>query len=204
MATKASDVQTMLKGVIDAKDAFRSAMQALPDEPVEDWMLRKTDGSEVALSELFGDKTELLVVHNMGKHCNYCSLWADGFIGLAPHIMERCGFALCSDDAPEIAGAFARERGWTYPVVSGNGSGFAQAMGYRGEDGMAWPGVSAFHKQADGSIVRTGHAPFGPGDDFCGVWPMLDLIKGGKGAWEPRHGGPGGSGSGSSGSCCCS
>ncbi|MEX0876185.1 MAG: hypothetical protein WD114_01890, partial [Phycisphaerales bacterium] len=54
--------------------------------------------------------------------------------------------------------------------------------------GNPHPGGSAFHKTSDGSIVRTGHMPFGPGDDFCAVWPMLDLIKDGKGEWEPAHG----------------
>jgi len=182
-------IKALCVGVMEAKQKLREAIAAAPPEPVEDWGLKRLDGSAIRLSELFGDQSELLVVHNMGKHCNYCSLWADGLIGSADHLQERCGFVLCSNDPPEVAGAFAKERGWTYPVVSGAGSGFARAMGYADEKGSPLPGVSAFHKNEDGSIVRTGDMPFGPGDDFCAVWPMLDLVKGGYGDWQPRHGG---------------
>ncbi len=201
MTTTAADLEQLGKELMEAKAKYYDAIKNLPDEPVEDWELKNTDGSTVKLSELFGDKSELLVVHNMGKHCNYCSLWADGFIGYANHIQERCAFALCSDDEPQTVASFAKERGWNYKCVSGKDSGFAAAMGYRAEDGMAWPGVSAFHKKPDGSIVRTGHSPFGPGDDFCAVWPLMDLIKGGVADWQPRHGAQSSSCCGGS-SCC--
>lgn len=202
MTTAAQNTMQLYKNVIDAKAALRDAMTNAPDEPVEDWELKTLDGSPVRLSELFGDHTELLVVHNMGKHCNYCSLWADGFIGIAPHLQERCAFVLCSNDDPSTAAAFAKERGWTYPVVSGHGSEFAKAMGYADDKGNPHPGVSAFHKKPDGSIVRTAHTPFGPGDDFCPAWPLLDLIKGGKADWEPKQSGPSSCSGG--GSSCCS
>ncbi|MBO6513174.1 MAG: DUF899 family protein [Phycisphaerales bacterium] len=201
MATTASDIQTLGMELMQARERYRKAIRDLPDEPVEDWTLHNTDGSPVKLSELFGDKTELLVVHNMGKHCNYCSLWADGFIGHADHIQERCAFVLCSNDDPKTSGDFAKERGWNYPVVSGKDSGFAEAMGYRTPDGQTMPGVSAFHKDDDGSIVRTGKDMFGPGDDFCPVWPFFELIKDGHADWQPRHGGKSSCCGGSS-NCC--
>lgn len=189
-------IKALCVEVMEAKNKLREAIAAAAPERVEDWELKRLDGSAVRLSELFGDKSELLVIHNMGKHCNYCSLWADGMIGYADHLQERCAFVLCSNDDPTTAKAFAKERGWDYPVVSGAGSGFAKAMGYADEKGNPHPGVSAFHKNSDGSIMRTGDMPFGPGDDFCAVWPMLDLIKGNKADWEPRHSGKG--------SSCCS
>ncbi len=157
-------------------------------EPVEDWELAKLDGTAINLSELFGDKSELLVIHNMGRGCSYCSLWGDAMIGIAKHLEQRSGFVLCSNDPAEVIAEFRELRGWDYPCVSGSGSGFAKAMGYMSDEDSPEPGVSAFHKQADGSIVRTAHASFGPGDDFCGVWPMLDLLKGGINGWEPMHG----------------
>jgi len=174
--------------VMNAKQKLRDAIEGFEPEPVEDWELRGLNGCAVNLSRLFGDKSELLVIHNMGRGCNYCSLWGDAMTGIAPHLMQRCGFVLCSNDAPEVIKAFREVRGWDFPCVSGQDTGFAQAMGYADEEGNPHPGVSAFHKKPDGSIVRTGHMPFGPGDDFCAVWPMLDLVKGGKGDWEPAHG----------------
>jgi len=122
----------------------------------------------------------------MGAGCNYCTLWADGFRGVAEHIRQRCAFVLCSDDEPEAVKAFADKRGWNYPCISGQGSDFARTMGYRDDKGKPLPGVSAFHKNRDGSIVRTGHTPFGPGDDFCAVWPMFDLLEGGVNGWSPK------------------
>lgn len=128
------------------------------------------------LSDLFDDHDELLVVHNMGGSCPYCSLWADGFVALARQLETRCAFVLCSDDPAPEADAVKQSRGWPYRVVSGHGTGFTAAMGFRGEDGRPWPGISAFRRVPGGRILRTGRAPFGPGDDFCAVWPMLDLL----------------------------
>lgn len=181
-------IKALQNEVMSAKQKLREAIEAQTPEPVEDWELRGLNGCKVNLSRLFGDKSELLVIHNMGRGCNYCSLWGDAMMGIAPHLMQRCGFVLCSNDPPEVVRAFREVRGWDFPCVSGHGTGFARAMGYADEDGNPYPGVSAFHKQPDGSIVRTGDMPFGPGDDFCAVWPMLDLVRGGKGEWEPAHG----------------
>jgi predicted dithiol-disulfide oxidoreductase (DUF899 family) len=174
--------------VFEAKQKLREAIGSAAPEPVEDWELMRLDGTAVKISELFGDHTELLVIHNMGRGCHYCSLWGDAMIGIADHLQQRCGFVLCSNDEPESIAEFREVRGWSYPCVSGAGSGFAKAMGYMEDGGRALPGVSAFHRNEDGTIVRTGDSPFGPGDDFCGVWPMLDMIQGGKGEWEPTHG----------------
>ncbi len=172
-------------------------------EAVEDWELTNLDGTKVQLSDLFAEKSELLVIHNMGRGCSYCSLWGDAMIGIADHLQQRCGFVLCSNDPPEVIAEFRELRGWDYPCISSNGSGFAKAMGYMSDKDSPEPGVSAFHKQDDGSIVRTAHASFGPGDDFCGVWPMLDLLKGGQNGWEPMSGKVESCGVGGESSCSC-
>lgn len=44
-----------------------------------------------------------------------------------------------------------------------------------------WPGVSALRKTEGGAIERTGRTRFGPGDDFCALWPLFDLLEGGAG-----------------------
>lgn len=180
-----ADLREHYEAVAKAKAALLAAIRARGPEPVEDWELRRTDGAPVRLSELFGDHNDLLVVHNMGGGCRYCTLWADGFRGIAEQLMRRSAFVLCSADEPMAAAAFAESRGWDYPVVSGHQCGFARAMGFADDTGRVLPGVSAFHREADGSIVRTGHMPFGPGDDFCAVWPLFDLLKDGKGEYVP-------------------
>lgn len=182
-----TEIERLTQEVMAAKDRLREAQRHVQPQRVEDWALRNPDGSSVRLSELFEGREDLLVVHNMGRPCVYCTLWADGFRGYAPHLENRCAFVLCSADEPSVLREFAAGRGWNFRCVSGAGSGFAKAMGMTDGKGGAMPGVSAFHRQSDGSIVRTGVSPFGPGDDFCAVWPMLDLLKGGPSEWEPKY-----------------
>lgn len=181
------EIRQLTQAVLDAKTRLREAQARATPEPVEDWELHTTDARPVRLSELFGGNDDLLVVHNMGRGCAWCTLWADGFNGQADHLADRAAFVVCSDDDPATARAFASSRGWRFRVVSGAGSGFAKAMGYKDDEGHPHPGVSAFHRQPDGSIVRTGTSPLGPGDDFCPVWPMFDLLKGGANGWEPKY-----------------
>ncbi len=184
MATKT--VGEAYEGVAKAKAELLEAIRASGPERVEDWELRDPEGEPVRLSELFGSHDDLLVVHNMGRGCSYCTLWADGFRGIANHLERRCAFVLCSHDSPEVVKAFSAERGWNFRCVSGAGTDFAKAMGYADEQGRPHPGVSSFRREADGSIVRIAHTPFGPGDDFCAVWPLFDLLKDGKGEFRPQ------------------
>ncbi|GAB5495733.1 MAG: hypothetical protein Phyf2KO_08130 [Phycisphaerales bacterium] len=181
MTTSLTDAYTK---VLEAKKELLEAIRAQGPEAVDDWELANPDRSAVRLSELFGGHEDLLIIHNMGSGCRYCTLWADGFRGIAEHIEGRCAFVLCSADAPVKVQPFADKRGWNFRCVSGHGSDFTKAMGYQTDRGVL-PGVSALHKYADGSIVRTGHTPFGPGDDFCAVWPFFELLEGGVKGWEP-------------------
>ena len=174
------------EAVRNAKAQLLEAIRAAGPEPVVDWELRDPAGSPVRLSELFGDHDDLLMVHNMGKGCSYCTLWADGFRGIADHLRQRCAFALCSNDPPEVLKDFSAERGWGYPCVSGADTDFAKTMGYADDQGRPLPGVSSFHREPGGSIVRIAHTPFGPGDDFCAVWPLFDLLRDGPDEYRPR------------------
>ena len=180
-----NEIEALSKELREVKARLSAARRRATPEPVEDCALRRADGSPVRLSELFGDSDELLVIHNMGKGCAYCTLWADGFNGLAKPMSDRAGFALCSADEPEVARAFAESRGWSFPVVSGAGTTFARDMGFE-KEGRPQPGVSAFKRAPDGSIVRTGWDRFGPGDDYCAAWRLFDLFGEGAGKWAPK------------------
>ena len=46
--------------------------------------------------------------------------------------------------------------------------------------------LSAFHREPDGGIVRTGRDRFDPGDDYCPPWRMFDLLQGDACEWEPK------------------
>lgn len=155
------------------------------DETVENYPFQTPAGTR-DLSSLFGDKDDLILIHNMGKQCALCTLWADGLNGVLPHLQNRAAFALASPDDPKTQQEFAAGRGWDFTIVSTKGSSFTNDMGYESETGGQLPGVSTFRKDASGKITRVGTAPFGPGDEFCGVWHLLDLLHDGANGWGPK------------------
>lgn len=145
-------------------------------------------GARVTLRELFAGKQDLLVIHNMGKRCVYCTLWADELSGIAHHVMDRCGLVLTTPDDPATAGQFARGRRWNFPVASTMGTSFVKDLGFEDKDGDVLPGVTSMTLGADGKPVRVRSAQFGPGDNFCALWHFLDLLPGGAKGWVPRYG----------------
>lgn len=151
---------------------------------VSDYAFQSATG-EVRLSELFGEHTDLMVVHNMGRSCDYCSLWADGFSGLTNQLESRTAFVLVSPDPLPLLSETARLRGWTFKVVSSQGTSFFKDMGFEDAEGNPWPGVSTFSRESDGTVRRVASAPFGPGDDYCAIWHLFDLLDSGVNGWEP-------------------
>ena len=61
----------------------------------------------MALSSLVGDQRDLMVVHNMGQSCRYCTMQADGFNGPHPYLANRSAFSLVLPEAPEKASFIA-------------------------------------------------------------------------------------------------
>jgi predicted dithiol-disulfide oxidoreductase (DUF899 family) len=182
-----AEIEQIEKQIQELKEQRSAARRRATPQPVKGYRFRRPDGTAVTLSELFGDKPDLIVVHNMGRACPYCTVWADGIQSLADHLQNRTAFALVSPDEPGVIKEFANSRGWRLPAVSGGGTTFAHDMGFEPEPKKYWPGVSGFRKNAEGSIVRTGKANFGPGDDFCPLWNLFDLLEGGAGNWEPKY-----------------
>jgi predicted dithiol-disulfide oxidoreductase (DUF899 family) len=167
------------------QELARLRREATPEE-VEDYVLLGPGGEEVRLSQLFGESDDLILVHNMGRSCPYCTLWADGFNGVLAHLEDRAAFVVVSPDDPDTQSELSESRGWKFRMVSGKESPFTEDMGFRDAEGGWWPGVSTFRKWENGKIVRIAHAGFGPGDDFCSVWHFFDLLAGGSGGWEAK------------------
>jgi predicted dithiol-disulfide oxidoreductase (DUF899 family) len=180
------DIDDLFEQVQAAKQRLTEAIRRRPREEVQDYVLQDSDGRDLRLSELFGEKEDLILVHNMGTGCPYCTLWADGFTGLVPHLSDRAAFVVCSPDKPDVQKRFAEKRHWNFRMVSSHDRPFTNDMGFMKEDGP-WPGVSTFKRDPDGKIYRIAKANFGPGDDFCAVWPFLDMLEGGAKNWEPKY-----------------
>jgi predicted dithiol-disulfide oxidoreductase (DUF899 family) len=143
---------------------------------VQDYKLKDVNGNEVKLSDMFGDKNELILIHNMGKACSYCTLWADGFSGVTYYIEKKAAFGLVSPDSPDVQKEFADSKGWKFKTYSSAGSDFTRDMGYLVGENSYWPGVSVFQKSGDGKITRVAKDFFGPGDFYSSPWHFFDLL----------------------------
>jgi len=162
---------------------MREVQAAIEPEAVADYEFQTPDGP-VKLSQLFGAKKDLFVIHNMGRSCPACTMWADGYNGIYDHLADRAAFVISSPDAPDVQQSFAASRGWRFPMVSHVGTTFAEDMGYRGEKGW-WPGISVFRKEGE-RILRMSDTQLGPGDDFNAAWHMFAMLPEGADGWRPK------------------
>ena len=170
------------------RSEMRDVQNAIEPREVENYAFSTPLGA-VRLADLFGDKKDLFMIHNMGSGCPYCTLWADGFNGIYDHLANRAAFVVSSPDEPAAQERFAKTRGWRFRMVSHAGSSFAEDMGYRAEKGGWLPGTSVFRR--DGGrpapgIVRVANTGFGPEDDFCVLWPLLALLPEGADSWSSK------------------
>ncbi|HEY2710648.1 MAG TPA: DUF899 family protein [Caulobacteraceae bacterium] len=190
-----SDTIAVLKAKRQEIEALRVQMRELQatiePEVVADYDFTGWDGP-TTLSQLFGDKRDLFVIHNMGTRCNYCTMWADGFNGVYDHLANRAAFVVASPDETAVQRQFAGSRGWRFPMVTPASSDFTKDMGFWSPKAadhplgdMTWPGVSVFQKRGE-AIVRVSDAELGEYDDFCSVWHFLDLLPERSAGWEPQ------------------
>ncbi len=176
-----SELQSIEKQIETIRKKKIELNSRLAEMDVKEYTLKDRNGKEVKLSDLFGDKKNLILIHNMGKGCPYCTMWADGFKDTYKEIEKKASFVLVSPDTPEVHKEFAESHGWNYPTYSAAGTDFIFDMGYDFiKDGKHnyWPGVSVFEKSTDGRIRRVAKDYFGPGDFYCNIWHFLDLLPG--------------------------
>lgn len=183
------DDSTALAGyrgqIAELREKMRAVQATIEPEPVQDYGFATAEGT-THLSDLFGDKRDLIVILNMGSGCPYCTLWADGYNGLYPHIADRAAFVVSSPEQPEVQQRFAESRGWRFPMASHAGTSFAADMGYRSESGGYLPGVSVFQRDGE-RVLRVADTGLRPGDDFCTLWHLFDLFPEGAAGWRPRY-----------------
>lgn len=179
------EIEILEKELLQKHGKLADLKRQLPCREVSNYTL-KNPGGDINLSDLFGNKSDLIVIHNMGKSCRYCTMWADGFNGVRHHLSDRAAFVVISPDNPEVQKEFATERGWEFPMASGEGNAFIEDMGFKDEDGCL-PGVSTLKKDDDGKIYRIASAPFGPFDQFCSVWHIIALLTDGENDWSPKY-----------------
>ena len=153
-------------------------------DEVRNYTFATSDG-EVTLLDMFGDKDRLLVIHNMGQGCRYCTLWADGFNGFLPHLESAMSVVLVSKDSPEVQRTFANSRNWRFRLASHGGGDYIQEQTViEGERNT--PGAVVYEREGS-RITRKNAAVFGPGDLYCSIWNLLGMAGLGEGDWTPQY-----------------
>jgi predicted dithiol-disulfide oxidoreductase (DUF899 family) len=186
MSAVHSEVARLESQILGLKQELAALRRSLPPTVLPDFIFDSV-GGPVALSSLFGESSDLILIANMGKGCAYCTLWADGFNGLVPELESRAPFVLVSADPVETLVPFAKERGWRFRSVASPDPAFRTAVGMVGEEGDPWPGALGLHKSPEGEIHLVAAANLGEGDDFCSAWHLYELLQDGFNGWSPNY-----------------
>ena len=207
------------KSHLAARDALAAKRRALPWVKIGDTYTFDTDKGQQSLSQLFGRHAQLLIYHFMmgddwDAGCPSCSLWADGFDGLTPHFAARdTAFLAVSNASLAKIAAFKTRMDWDFAWASCFGStfnhdfhaSFTDAEVAAGEMTYNYrqtrfpsaeaPAISAFTKDADGTVYHT-YSCYSRGlDNMNPVYQYLDLTAKGRDeaaldypmAWVRRH-----------------
>ena len=185
MSNTQKDAEDRYEQIItETKKLATQAREGVRQKIDKEFTFHTTKGP-LAFSDSFGDKHDLIVIHNMGTICSWCTMWADGFNGVREHLSDRSAILLLSPDRPETVEKFAKERGWGFPVASARDSGFNEFIEF-GKSNDVHPGFSTFYKDSDGMITRISTECFGDFDLFSPVWHMIGRLKDGVNHWEPQ------------------
>jgi predicted dithiol-disulfide oxidoreductase (DUF899 family) len=180
----ANEIQKIEKEIFELTQKLEKLRKDSVPVEVKNYSFKDLNG-EVSLLELFGDKDELLLIHNMGQGCRYCTLWGDGINGLVPHLENACAVALVSKDAPELQRTFANSRQWRFRMVSHGGGDYIREQSVLpGEDNV--PGIVCYQRKGN-KISKKNFSVFGPGDVFCSQWHLLSLAGIGTEDWTPQY-----------------
>jgi len=183
----------------DRIEAVAAMRRSLPPGPVVPDYTFVENGRKVRLSELFADdKPHLILYHLMywatdDDFCPMCSLWIDGFNGIAPHVTQRANFAVASRASFDRLKAWGERRGWDrLRLLSDDGAAFARDIDAEDDEGNPDSTVVVFAK--DGDRVRhvyTAHPMLEDrerGIDLLSpIWHLLDLMPSGRAQWYPAN-----------------
>jgi predicted dithiol-disulfide oxidoreductase (DUF899 family) len=150
------------------------------------------------LSELFTAPGRSLVIYHLmfGKQqttpCPMCTMWIDGFNGVAQHIAQNLDFAIAAAADMSELRAHARSRGWqNLRLLSCGANSFKYDLGSEDDQGDQDSTISVFTRDAAGTIRHfyTAHPRMADDIDQRGidllspVWHLLDLTPEGRDDW---------------------
>jgi hypothetical protein len=117
----------------DRIEAVAAMRRSLPPGPIVPDYEFIEDAKRVRLSELFSDGKPYLILYHLmywaddDDFCPMCSLWIDGFNGIAPHVTQRANFVIASRAPVGKLQAWGARREWNrLRLLSDVGSAFAR------------------------------------------------------------------------------
>jgi predicted dithiol-disulfide oxidoreductase (DUF899 family) len=194
------------KEMTRARDKLNAERLALPWVKVTKSYVFDTPDGRKSLADLFAGRSQLMIYHFMlgpdwAAGCPGCSFLADHLDGALPHL-EHHDVTLTAVARAPLAKieAYKTRMGWRFPWVSSQGSDFnfdyhvsfePQALangpvfynfreipGADANDEL--PGLSAFYKDADGTIYHT-YSSYGRGpEELIGTLMILDRAPRGR------------------------
>src|SRR6185312_1664653 len=124
------ELKQLQREISDRREKIVEIIKKKASPLAKSYQLYDKTGKASPLSDLFGDKQDLIVIHNMGKRCVYCTMWADEINGVRQHLEDRAALVLVSPDSPEVQQEFARSRGWNFQMYSDKTKEFTTDMGF--------------------------------------------------------------------------
>ena len=180
-------------------DALRAERMKLPWVKVDKLYIFDTPGGPKTLADLFAGRSQLLVQHFMfapdwDEGCVGCSLGADHIDGVLPHLENHdVKFTAVSRAPLGKLEAFRRRMGWRFDWISSGDTDFNADYGVAFRDGAGvynyragqdlpddLPGLSAFFRDADGTVYHT-YSCYARGTEVAGgVFGLLDICPKGR------------------------
>ncbi|HKY61174.1 MAG TPA: thioredoxin family protein [Gemmatimonadota bacterium] len=191
------------KDLTRLRDELSAERRALPWVRVEKQYVFDAPGGRQTLSDLFDDRSQLIIQHFMfgpdwTEGCVGCSFQADHIDGATVHLEHRDVTLVVVSRAslPRIE-VFKRRMGWRFKWVSSYGSDFNYDyhVSFRKEDlargkvfydyelrqlqSQDLPGISVFYRDA-GDVYHT-YSSYARGDELLiGTYSYLDLVPKGR------------------------
>ena len=180
-------------GLVETDYVFREGPADLDDNAPESFF-------ETRLSQLFTEGRDSLIVDHVmfepkaERACPMCSLWTDGFNGVAPHLSDRVAFVTVAKAEIGKLRRWAKQRSWDrVRLLSSHHNSFNRDFNIE-QNGQQLPALSVFTRDAEGrihhryttegSLVFDHHRAM---DLYSPVWNLFDLLPEGRGDWMPRH-----------------
>ncbi len=121
-----------------------------------------------------------------------CTMWIDGFDGIAHHVTQNADFVVVAAADVEPLRDHAHERGWSaIRLLSAGASTFKFDLGSEDAEGNQDSRVSVFVQDDRGRVRHAYTSAPRMSDDvdqrgtdlLCPTWHLLDLTPGGRDVW---------------------